>query len=403
MTSKRILLIIPEMGMGGAQRSMAKLSVELAKYHNVILVVFNQDHPVAYPVGGKVVSLDVVPGPGFIGKGFAFLKRIRNLGKIKRENKIEISISFLEGADYINILSRKQDKIIISIRGSKVHDETITGKFSWLRNTIFIPLLYRFADAIVTVNQGIIGELKNVFKLRKIKICSIGNFYDHSQIDALANEPKPPAVAQIYKQRPVLVISGRLAPEKGIKSLLQIFAQVKVIHTHAALVIVGDGPLYHDLLQECSRLKLSVETSEDFRSQPDVIFLGNQSNVFRFLKDATLYLLNSSSEGFPNSLAEAMICGVPVISSDCPYGPREILAPEFPRVSSVSDPFFSKYGILMPVIINQDDLHIWTQTINNLISQKQFLSVLAASAKERVTVFNKENIMRHWNELISIL
>src|SRR5882757_7344937 len=94
----RILLIIPEMIIGGAQRSLAKLSMELAKQCSVRIVLFNRDFPVAYECGGEVLSLDVAAGKGVIGKMIAIGKRVQRLRALKKEMKITVAISFLEGA-----------------------------------------------------------------------------------------------------------------------------------------------------------------------------------------------------------------------------------------------------------------------------------------------------------------
>jgi glycosyltransferase involved in cell wall biosynthesis len=401
MSSTRILLIIPELGMGGAQRSLAKLSAALVKSHDVTVVVFNRNHVVSYPIGGKMISLDVIPGPGILSKTFAFFCRVRKLKRIKKEIGADVSISFLEGADYINILSKRRDKVIISIRGSKLHDETIIGNFAWLRNKVLIPFLYRFADTIVTVNQGIIKELTGSFNLKRSKIVHIPNFYDSFEIRELSEELKSAPLARVYRQRPVFVVSGRLAPEKGIQQMIVVFSKLKISHPDAVLLIIGDGPLLKELLDIATHLGLTCEMSENFISDPDVLFLGNQPNVFKFFKGASAYLMNSSSEGFPNSLVEAMICGVPVISSDCPYGPREILAPEVPYVSPATKPYFCESGVLMPLLNAATDSDAWVSVLTNLISNKDLCANMAVAGRKRASIFNKENIMLQWKRVIA--
>ena len=105
MTERKVLLIIPELCMGGAQRTLSKLSVELARRHKVWVVIFNKDAAIAYPLGGKLLSLEVAGANNPITKLIAFRKRVARLKKIKKDIRPDISISFLEGADYINVLS----------------------------------------------------------------------------------------------------------------------------------------------------------------------------------------------------------------------------------------------------------------------------------------------------------
>lgn len=399
MKSKKILLIIPEMSIGGAQHSLSKLSVELARHHHVWLLIFNKNDAVAYHHGGELISLDVEPPSGLFNKFKSFLKRIARLKRLKKELRIDVSISFLEGADYINILSKSGDKIVLSIRGSKRYDETIIGRFFWLRNKILIPLLYRQADMIVTVNHGIANELQTYYGLPKSRIMTIGNFYNMREITRLSLEPKEESMNGLY-QDPILITTGRLAPEKGLKQLLHVFHGLKKKNKNLRLVIVGEGPMYNELVLTCNELKLVVHVGPNFDDLPDVILLRSQSNVFKYLKGATLYLLNSSSEGFPNGMAEAMICQVPVVSSDCPYGPREILAPEFPFLQPVSKPYRSSNGILMPMINSRDYIHVWIETLNDVLGKRELLAQLAANARERINCYHQDLLVAQWNKIV---
>ena len=399
MNPKKVLLIIPEMSLGGAQRSISKLSTEIALHHRVWLVVFNSKDPVAYEHGGELKSLGIESGPGLLQKLIAFRRRVVRLRRLKRSLKIDVSISFLEGADYINVLSKLNDKIVLGIRGSKFHDETMSGRFRWLRNSILIPWLYAKADVLVTVNGGIARELKTYHRLRKSNILTISNFYNLESIAKLSCEPKGKYVTRLYDD-PVLVTTGRLAPEKGLTRLLHVFHGLKMKLPNLRLIMVGEGPQQEELVSTCRSLNLDVCVGEDFEEPPDVLMLGHRSNVFLFLRGATLYLMNSSSEGFPNGLVEAMICGVPVVSSDCPYGPREILAPEFPFNSSVSEPYYSPNGLLMPIIKTTEDIDRWIAAIHDLLRSKEKLARIAENGLLRITHFDDRQVMTAWNKIL---
>ena len=129
MGPKRILFIIPEMSVGGAQRSLAKISFEMAKDHLVWVVVFDQDSRTAYDCGGEMISLDVRGGKNWLGKAISMVNRVTKLRAVKRRLNIDVAISFLEGADYINILSQRKERVVLSIRGSKLHDENMHRRF----------------------------------------------------------------------------------------------------------------------------------------------------------------------------------------------------------------------------------------------------------------------------------
>jgi glycosyltransferase involved in cell wall biosynthesis len=399
---KKVMLIIPEMTVGGAQRSLAKLSVELASLADIFLVVFNKTGEVAYPVGGKILSLDVIPGSTIMAKGIALRKRVERLRLLKREYNIDVAISFLEGADYINVLSKGKEKIVLSIRGSKVHDENMQKYFYWLRSSVLIPWLYKKADLIVAVNKGIATELKRYHKLPEQKIVIIGNFYDSHSIAALSKEEKEPEIGLLYNDKKVLVMSGRLAAEKGIAGVITMFAELRKTRQDVRLILIGDGPEKESLKNLASENGLRVHETNSPIDTPDIVFLGNQKNVFKYLRGATLYLMNSSSEGFPNGLVEAMICGVPVMSSDCPYGPAEILAPDQIPGANRTEALVTTYGVLLPIISGDQQAAIWVKTISGILDKRHQRDDLALAALNRAHDFDRDTVIKQWGNIISI-
>jgi glycosyltransferase involved in cell wall biosynthesis len=400
MKTKKILLIIPELSMGGAQRTLSKLSVELARHHEVSVVVFNRSGGSAYPYGGQLLSLEVDGGNNILAKLISFYKRIARLKKIKQNVRPHVSISFLEGADYVNILSASGESVVISIRGSKLHDETIRGNFGWLRTRVLIPWLYKRATLIVTANNGIREELINEYDFQKTAVRTIGNFYNTVEIHDQSQEPKPGNLPQLYRDT-VFVTTGRLAREKGLEGIIKVFHRLKQSSPALRLVVVGAGPLLGELRKLCANLNLQSEVGLDFKEIPDVVFAKDQSNVFKFLKGATLYLMNSSSEGFPNGMAEAMACRIPVAIADCPYGPREILVPGIPYSKQIGRPHIADGGVLLPMIKNDADAEVWILTIRKLLSDKDQLKQMGESGYERIRAFDHARIVPQWLEVVA--
>ncbi len=124
---------------------------------------------------------------------------------------------------------------------------------------------------------------------------------------------------------PVIVTAGRLVPVKDHASLLAAFALLRA-HRPARLVIFGEGPLEGELRAEARRLGIADA----------ILFPGYVNDPAACYRKADLFILSSTSEGFGNVLIEAMAHGVPIVSTDAPHGPREILAD-------------GKYGFLVPV------------------------------------------------------
>jgi glycosyltransferase involved in cell wall biosynthesis len=390
----KLMLLIPEMCTGGAQRSLAKLSIELSHHASIFFVVFNLSQPFAYPVAGDIFSLEVYPKRHWSSKIFSFWQRVVRLRKLKRRLRINVCISFLEGADYINILSKSREKVVLSIRGSKLHDEVMQAHLFKFRSKILIPWLYRRADSIVTINRGIMWEMIESFKIPDHLVQTIYNFYDFSEIKTQATMPKEEFLDKFYES-PVLVTTGRLAPEKRLSYLLKVFAELRSFKTNVKFIFIGDGPELQQLLKLCQETSLLTNYDSLNGKIPDVIFMGNQENVFKYLNGSSVFLLNSSSEGLPNGMIEAMICGIPVIASDCPYGPKEILAPEL-NIITVDKPHITSNGILMPLDNSKENILIWAQTINALLDDERLRDRLSDCGRERSRIYHKETIMAQW-------
>ncbi len=388
------------MSMGGAQRSLSKLNKELSSHYKTSVVVFNLSHAVATVHNEEIISLDVISGSNPILKVIAFFKRVIALRRLKKNLNIDVAVSFLEGADYINILSQRKEKVIISIRGSKRFDENMISQNFTLRKKI-IRLLYRRASAIVCVNVGIKKEIKGFYGITNVPVHIIHNFYDTKEIQQMASLTLPKEVLPLFDNM-VIAMSGRLAKEKGHGFVISLFAELKKRKPNVNLLIIGDGPLCKKLIDLCLSLKLSVGYKSFFGTVPDVFITGELANVFNFLNQSTLYLLNSSSEGFPNGLAEAMACGVPVLSADCPYGPREILNPDS-LGTQIHDVEFGEYGILLPVpnqTVITDIKLIWLKTVEQLLNSLELREKYKKLGATRIEQFSKEAILNQWVKLI---
>ena len=405
--SSKILLLIPNLGLGGAQRVFHDHSVELAKHYAVTEAVFNADGGDLYPSGNPVVSLEVSGGGGAVAKLQNFRRRISGLRQLRERLRPLVVISHLEGADYVNLLSGGPGRTILCVHGSKLHDANIRGPIGWLRKTVLIAALFNRAVRIVTVSRDIMPELVEGFGVKPEKLLTINNFFEVAWIEAKSREPLSAAEVAVYAAAPVLVTSGRLTLQKNQAPLLDILAAV-LRQKPAKLVFVGDGELREPLLRHARALGLRVFAAwEETPLTPDydVYFLGLQQYPFKYLRPATAFVFPSAWEGFPMALGEAMVCGLPVLSADCPTGPREMLAPATvtPAVP-IRRAETGAHGVLLPMLnqpaTSDRDQAEWTAALTALLANAPEQARLGQMAAQRMKDFTRERIFGQWVALI---
>ena len=240
------------------------------------------------------------------------------------------------------------------------------------------------------------------------KLLTINNFFAVAQIEAKSHEPLSAAEAAVYAAASVLVTSGRLTLQKNQAPLLDSFVAL-LRRQPAKLVFVGDGELRDALTARARELGLRVyaawEALAPLTPDYDVYFLGLQQNPFKYLRPATAFVFPSSWEGFPMALGEAMICGLPVLSADCPTGPREMLAPDTvtPAIP-LRTAERGAYGLLLPMLTQPAtlaaDQAIWTEAMDALLADAAEQKRLGQLARERMQDFTRERIFGQWVQLV---
>jgi glycosyltransferase involved in cell wall biosynthesis len=172
---------------------------------------------------------------------------------------------------------------------------------------------YPRADVVGAVSEGVAEDLSHVLRVPRERIQVLHNPIITPE---LALKAKAPVDHAWFKpgEPPVILSVGRLDPQKDFPLLLKAFAQVRKI-LPARLVILGEGPERSNL--EALTRQLDIEK--------DVQLPGFVSNPYPYMTHASLFVLSSQWEGLPTVLAEALYCGAPTVSTDCPSGPREIL------------------------------------------------------------------------------
>jgi N-acetylgalactosamine-N,N'-diacetylbacillosaminyl-diphospho-undecaprenol 4-alpha-N-acetylgalactosaminyltransferase len=398
---KRILMIIPNLDFGGAQTSLSRITLLLNPFCIITIVVFNRDNIAPLLFGGELMDLNVPASRFYFSKTFNFIKRISRLKKIKKKFNPHISISFLEGADYVNLLSSQGEKIFFYLHGSKLHDKNIVGLLGFLRRKILIPLFYARANKLLVVNERIAEELRIHFRLTKSEFKVLPNFYDFVEIRRRAIEPLSDALENFFHEHRVICISGRISPEKGIDRFVRLSPNLFNTHKAAKIAIVGSGPqseLIKSILNEVGVTYQEITEGSAENITASVLFMGYQTNPYKFLIKSSLLVLPSLNEGMPNTIVEAMCLGVPVIAADCPYGPRELLSTQKIKTSL---PEYAAYGILMPILNSQLVYSDWIEGIDKLLTDASLKKKYSDAGLTRSEEFSQERMIGKWQELLS--
>jgi glycosyltransferase involved in cell wall biosynthesis len=252
-------------------------------------------------------------------KGLCGGRQIRALPKLVRylkRTRPDLLIANMEHMNVMAVMARAlaQAPTRIVATQHSTFSEQIKRR-SWQFRAL--PLIYRlampFADAIVAVSRGVADDLASAAGLRRTAMTVIYNGVVADDFDTrAAREPEQQWFAD---GRPVVLGMGRLVAEKDFATLIRAFERVAQA-TDAKLVILGEGPLRASLEDQVKSLgELSNR----------IALPGFVANPLPLLRRARLFVLSSRAEGFGNVIAEALACGTPVVSTDCPFGPAEIL------------------------------------------------------------------------------
>jgi glycosyltransferase involved in cell wall biosynthesis len=173
--------------------------------------------------------------------------------------------------------------------------------------------LYRYADCIAAVSRGVADDFCRFTGLAEERVRVIYNAVDLERVDrAMEQPPEHPWMTDASV--PVIVAVGRLMQQKRFDLLLRAFDRVRA-KRRVRLVLLGEGQHHHDLRRLAEKLGIAR----------DVHFAGFVKNPYSYLRHATMFALSSDYEGFAVVVIEALACRCPVVSTDCPSGPNEIL------------------------------------------------------------------------------
>ncbi|MDR1874994.1 MAG: glycosyltransferase [Synergistaceae bacterium] len=316
----KITLLCGNLNFGGVQRAVLTLADGLAKKDDLTIDL------AALRGRGEFVSLHAtsvnVVDLNCTRQALALLFPFSRLTKYFQKAKPDVVISFGHSINCLvalaKLLRRLPFRLIVSEHNSfdaRMAPDAKCHRWRRWRRIIRARFLYRQAELCVCVSRGVADELVGLKVIPQEKTRVIHNAVDGLRLAMQTQDPVPHPWLQ-SRNIPVIMSVGRLAPVKGLDALIRAFALLRYeMRFDARLMIVGKG-WDRKRLEALARL-LEIDQ--------DVCFVGYVPNPGAYMARASLVVLSSYYEGFASVLAEALACGVNVVSTDCKSGPREIL------------------------------------------------------------------------------
>lgn len=310
-TGPDVALFLPTLYSGGAER----VQLNLARYFldrrlrvDLIVCKYFGSLKDQVPEGVRLISLDARK---VMFSAPAYLRYLRTA-------RPSVVLSSVENAAIIScigkMLSSHRHRLLVRLDNSLSEPGILPLQMHRWPVMTAIASTFHAADAFIAVSRGLKEQLGRLPGLGAKPIRCIYNPIIHDGFEAQA-EQAPVLPPLIKPGEPFVLAVGRLHKQKGYTHLLQAFARaVKQRPSH--LVILGEGHDREELQGLASSLGISSR----------VHFLGYAPNPLAYMRHAAVFVLSSLAEGFGNVIVEALACGTPVISTDCPHGPREILA-----------------------------------------------------------------------------
>lgn len=303
-----IAMYLPDFALGGVAAVALRLAAGFTEAGlPTRLVVDRETGPLRdeVPEGVKVTALGA-------GRKLAALPRLA--GFIRRERP-RVLVSHLGHGNIMAVLAAAGTgtKVVACQHNALSAQTSATGTFSHRVLPRLYRLTQRWTAGYVAVSEGVAADWSAAACIPRRRIATIYNPVIDSGFEGRAGEGVD---HPWYRDRtaPLLVAVGRLEDQKDIPTLLQAFRILRD-QRPARLVLVGDG----------SRRGMLEGLAASLGLADDVWFAGARRNPLPFIRGADLLALSSRFEGFGLVLVEALACGTPVVSADCPHGPSEVL------------------------------------------------------------------------------
>lgn len=310
----------------------------------------------------KRVGLDVLSTSTHIGQAIRRnVRRVTGLRQTLRNTQPDTVISFLDTTNVLTLMASwgLGVPVIVSERIDP-HQCSIGMAWNGLR-----AALYRHADAVVVQSCAVRDWALRLQGIKTVHVIP-------NPVSPMRNGSEQSSSR--HSASHTIVAMGRLVRQKGFDILIEAFGRCVVKQAGWSLIILGEGEERRNLEALATELDIT-----------DVVRLaGLVPDPALILRQADMFVLSSRYEGFPNALLEAMACGLPVIATDCPSGPQEIV----------------RDGV-NGVLVRSDDVGALADAMDHLMASTDERRRLGAGAREVIERFSMKRIMTMWDEAVT--
>jgi GalNAc-alpha-(1->4)-GalNAc-alpha-(1->3)-diNAcBac-PP-undecaprenol alpha-1,4-N-acetyl-D-galactosaminyltransferase len=355
--SKGTCFVISSLRAGGAERSIARLAAHRATRERTVLITldatdndFYSLHPSIERIALGMLGRDA----GGFARGILPLRRLLLLRRAIARTKCATVVSFVDRTNVVVLLAS------FGLGLSVVVSERVNPQFSplGLMWDAARRITYRWATAVVVQSEPVARWAKRFVPADRITTIRNGVGMN---------------VAPSSSRSDTIVAAGRFVRQKGFDVLIEAFGKAAATHGGWKLVLLGDGPERASLLILAERLTIGDR----------LVLPGIVRNVEDYLAKASIFVLSSRFEGFPNVLLEAMAAGCAVISTDCPSGPSEIIR------NGID-------GVLVPV----NDVESLSFALSRLMNEPELRTRLGKLACEVSARFSLEAEFEAWDRVL---
>lgn len=368
-----LLCYTSSLGSGGAEKLCQRIANVISQNgHDVTVAVARQGGSYECDLSSDV-SFVVLSNGWLNSSTWRLMRSVRPLRRYIANNQPDVVFSLM---DHVNVrLMRALGGLdnpppsVLSVHNNP--KRRFGNEASWRNRVLFwrMKRSYPDADRVVAPSKGVAEHYQEMGLLREEQLSVI---YNAGVDDAVYEAQKEPLCSQTPPEdTPLLVACGSLTRQKGYPYLLDAFKKVRG-RIGAELWILGEGDRRNEIETQIRELGL----------EEAVTLLGFRENPFKFMAAADVFVLPSLWEGFGIVLVEAMACGTPVVATDCPHGPGEIITHE-------------ETGLLVPPA-NDDAL---SETLLRLLGNKNLREQLAGNGQERAQDFHAETVGQQYLDL----